>query len=696
MNKNKGSLSAKWLLLPALVCSSSVLASELVEYQPNAMAQAEALSNTESGFIEDAQESSNINMGYVGGNTRIGVGVDSELKLMLEGSHVISGSNESVTSVEGWAGVDPSADDEKDEETLKGAGVKLNHNWVKKDASGQAVKVQKVFGAYDQNEHKDKKITAGYGEETKSMFWSAHVSGVSGDDRDTGMKDKNGNTIFERAYDYGLGVRAGKFMEDQLMRVQGGLDLEFGKDYAENSDEDRPMQVTASGNLEKFFADSPHSIAANVALSKQMGGHEKEGDDESTDAKGGISYRYDFGGAGIYQANQKYKRVRVEIPGEIVKKPPRVERKMVKHTMELEGDTFFNRGQATLTGGAQQRLSAIVGRIRQNGHEGNIRISGNTCDIGSDESNYQLSVRRAQAVRQFFINQGFDPNVLLARGLGETNPKYPNVEGSRHRNRRVDLEYMTYETKYKDEVVEAGSETRGAPRVVWRKELVQTPPTWVAQALRNNIQHNRRISTYLTLGADEVKPNGPQEPNKLEARNDTYTLPNHQPVNLGVLANDHFPAGSKVVIVTQPSKGSVLPLSNGSITYTPNGNEYGIQDSFSYRIVDPSGKESSVATVTVHYPSNNGKITLKDDEYTIKLGDTVTKPLNILGNDIGDDLKIVEVSTPKYGTAAIQSGSKFINYTLRYGYCETHSFTYVVEDKNGNRSSATVKIVVTK
>jgi Outer membrane protein and related peptidoglycan-associated (lipo)proteins len=96
--------------------------------------------------------------------------------------------------------------------------------------------------------------------------------------------------------------------------------------------------------------------------------------------------------------------------------------------MELESDTFFKLDSAKLTPEAQERMKAVMGQIRASGHEGNIRITGNTCDKGSDAHNQSLSERRANAVRDFMVKNGFSADELQARGLGESQPKYPNTE----------------------------------------------------------------------------------------------------------------------------------------------------------------------------------------------------------------------------------------------------------------------------
>ncbi|WP_020557906.1 OmpA family protein [Thiofilum flexile] len=610
---------SQWLLLPLLSCSSIVLANELAAggvpnsvltlednyvetpnttirtTTPNAKAQATALANNSNGFLETQTTSTaGGSKSYMGGNTRIGVSVDSQYKLRLDGTQVFSDTKDSVTSGEGWIGFNPKPNEDEDEKALTGAGLKINHNWVGKNDTGGVSRVHKVFGAYDQNEQKDKKVTAGYGQETQNMFWSGQASFAKGDERVVGTSGKT--PIIERPYDYGVGGRVGTFLPNQLMQVQGGLDLEFGKTYADN--EKRPTQVTVSGGVEKFFMDSPHSIGANIELLNKSGGTEEE---KKNDARGSLSYRYEFGGAnGLYEPNQMYKRVRVEIPGEVkvVQTPgKKIEQKMVKNTMELEGDTFFARGKWELLPAAKQRLQSIMAQMR-NGVKGNIHIVGSTCDLGTAESNKFLSEKRANAVREYFISNGFDPNTLLAEGMGEANPKYPNDEAHRYRNRRVDIEYLTYQNSYKNVVVDETKTTtvRTAPRVVWRQELVKTPPRWVERALRNNIQHKRSIDTYRTGGV----------------------------------------AGN----------------------------------------------------------TNTSTINVKDDSFSVVLNDTNTKTINVLTNDTGDGLTIINVSTPQYGTAVISKDGKSISYTLRHGYCESHTFTYTVQDKNGNTAQATVYVDV--
>jgi OmpA-OmpF porin, OOP family len=75
----------------------------------------------------------------------------------------------------------------------------------------------------------------------------------------------------------------------------------------------------------------------------------------------------------------------------------------------------------------------------------NVRISGHTDSIGSDEYNQRLSERRAQAVGQFLVSRGIAASRLSTEGRGEREPIAPNTEDGRDNpegramNRRAEL-----------------------------------------------------------------------------------------------------------------------------------------------------------------------------------------------------------------------------------------------------------------
>lgn len=72
-------------------------------------------------------------------------------------------------------------------------------------------------------------------------------------------------------------------------------------------------------------------------------------------------------------------------------------------------------------------------------------IAGHTDDVGGDEYNMELSLRRAVAIRDLLIsNYDIDPSRLEVQGFGKSRPLVPGTsEQERSANRRVDFERIT-------------------------------------------------------------------------------------------------------------------------------------------------------------------------------------------------------------------------------------------------------------
>ena len=69
-----------------------------------------------------------------------------------------------------------------------------------------------------------------------------------------------------------------------------------------------------------------------------------------------------------------------------------------------------------------------------------LEIDGHTDNTGDSTSNLGLSQQRADAVRNYLIQQGVDANVLVAKGFGDTKPVASNdTEEGKFRNRRIEF-----------------------------------------------------------------------------------------------------------------------------------------------------------------------------------------------------------------------------------------------------------------
>ncbi len=102
-------------------------------------------------------------------------------------------------------------------------------------------------------------------------------------------------------------------------------------------------------------------------------------------------------------------------------------------------DVLFDTGKYTLKPQAQLALARISGIIVS--HPGlNLQVEGYTDSTGTMELNQRLSEQRANAVRDFLLNQGVNTNNMTALGYGENYPVASNdTAAGRKLNRRVEL-----------------------------------------------------------------------------------------------------------------------------------------------------------------------------------------------------------------------------------------------------------------
>ncbi|MFH1942274.1 MAG: OmpA family protein [bacterium] len=99
----------------------------------------------------------------------------------------------------------------------------------------------------------------------------------------------------------------------------------------------------------------------------------------------------------------------------------------------------FETNKATLTGYSQDILEVAYNALVAN-PDVQVEISGHTDSVGSDEYNQALSLRRAQAVRNWLVQRGVRSDRLKTVGKGEQEPIADNntAEG-RTENRRIEF-----------------------------------------------------------------------------------------------------------------------------------------------------------------------------------------------------------------------------------------------------------------
>ncbi|MBC5991225.1 OmpA family protein [Pontibacter cellulosilyticus] len=125
--------------------------------------------------------------------------------------------------------------------------------------------------------------------------------------------------------------------------------------------------------------------------------------------------------------------------GEITK-PTNVESPFAADRIITLSDVNFLTGSHDILPVAFPTLDALADFMATES-EVTVHIMGHTDDVGSEEDNLRLSVRRAKAVKQYLESNGVAADRVTYTGFGENEPKVLNsTDENRARNRRVEIQ----------------------------------------------------------------------------------------------------------------------------------------------------------------------------------------------------------------------------------------------------------------
>jgi len=91
------------------------------------------------------------------------------------------------------------------------------------------------------------------------------------------------------------------------------------------------------------------------------------------------------------------------------------------------GDTHFDFDKSALTQEAKTLLDKDVQVLKEN-PEMDVRMAGYTSAQGTEDSDQQLSEKRANAVRDYLIEKGIAPERITTIGYGRTRPAVYEVK----------------------------------------------------------------------------------------------------------------------------------------------------------------------------------------------------------------------------------------------------------------------------
>jgi OOP family OmpA-OmpF porin len=105
-------------------------------------------------------------------------------------------------------------------------------------------------------------------------------------------------------------------------------------------------------------------------------------------------------------------------------------------------DAFFDFDKSVLKPEGKAKLDDLVGKVKAINLEVIIAV-GHTDSTGTDAYNQKLSVKRADAVKEYLVGKGIEKNRVYTEGKGELQPVADNkTKEGQAKNRRVEIEVV--------------------------------------------------------------------------------------------------------------------------------------------------------------------------------------------------------------------------------------------------------------
>jgi outer membrane protein OmpA-like peptidoglycan-associated protein len=139
-------------------------------------------------------------------------------------------------------------------------------------------------------------------------------------------------------------------------------------------------------------------------------------------------------GVGAYFDIQA-KKLRQELQGSGVS----VKKVGNKINLVMAGNITFKTGTSTLQDNFKATLNSVA-KVLKEYNETNVEVVGYTDNTGSEATNKQLSLDRANVVSNYLKGEGVSNNRFIIKGLGSSNPIASNSSANgREKNRRVEI-----------------------------------------------------------------------------------------------------------------------------------------------------------------------------------------------------------------------------------------------------------------
>jgi hypothetical protein len=147
------------------------------------------------------------------------------------------------------------------------------------------------------------------------------------------------------------------------------------------------------------------------------------------------------------------------------------------------------------------------------------------------------------------------------------------------------------------------------------------------------------------------------------------------------LANDTSSSTEFTIVAnTQPANGTASCSALGACFYRANAGFTG-DDTFTYTARNADGTEDVAnVVVSVGAASNAGALIARDDDLATRA--ETAKGIDVIANDTGDGIRVVDWGDPKHGTATCDD--RVCTYTPNAGYVGTDGFVYTIQESGGS------------
>lgn len=107
--------------------------------------------------------------------------------------------------------------------------------------------------------------------------------------------------------------------------------------------------------------------------------------------------------------------------------------------LSMPEEILFDFDSYSVKNGVKDSLDGLAKALKEH-REIKLKIDGHTDFIGTDQYNFNLSLKRANSIKTYLISKGVMGNNISIEGYGKQNPIASNkTESGRAKNRRVEF-----------------------------------------------------------------------------------------------------------------------------------------------------------------------------------------------------------------------------------------------------------------